>query len=834
MSEHAPTNANANADHVDHVDRNESTVQTAIAHVDGIAKPYRPLSMATPKQVQQSYPADQHSHTGSHQNFDANDTFRLVDESAHDAARSLQQFAAGLGEHACMTEVPSETPQDGHDEEAVVYTQTRMLQDPTGRVQYIGDSATLSFLQLIRMMVENASGPSPFTSDPRRHKITESNFSLPSNMPQRHLLPDVKTARILVDSFFMNTHGLLHVFERRDFMAALESCYNDPLSAQSSWLCVFNLVLAVGLMLATPRPGTNEAAVIDKLRNEQLDRTEIFYMNAKSFNDPLTGFEDADFWSVQALLLMAVYMLAKTKRNAAFTLLGMAVRSAYSMGLHREETMVIFSPEERALRRNLWRSLFVMDRFLSCSLGRPTAISEEDCSGNTLQPPDPDRDSYAFGFGTGLPTASVFTKTSVLGLEAAVRSCSVIGTILKRVYQQRRISTRLAQEIADICKLWPKALAPMLHWRQATAAPPCQGIAILHVNLLYCHSIILLTRPFFLFILNAEIQKDLARGTLGSRPARNYAQMEKFGEACVIASTHTVVLVQNTSEAGYLPRRNPVVIYFLFAAALILLSNEFASLYLNTSADQCIRNAITIMAYCAETDPLASRLLYIFSAYRDVVIQQRRRQQMRQQTQATIPSPMAVLQPIYSVKQPATGHVNTLFRPNMQQQYLHVQSQMESSQAAAPLTRSQSDPTNPIQAQSSQQQTPPAARRISFAEPHPSPQVGGEVFRTVSNGTPAAGNSTPTIHDAITSPQPMPLNSIPSLERHISLSDLLDLSSLDNTGVQGVRSEGSSAPDEQIDFDVLWNWPSNTPVAGSPHVQGVSDSAVPLFGVMDP
>jgi hypothetical protein len=37
-------------------------------------------------------------------------------------------------------------------------------------------------------------------------------------------------------------------------------------------------------------------------------------MNAK-VNDPIIGFEDAGFWSIQALLLMAVYMLTVSKRH---------------------------------------------------------------------------------------------------------------------------------------------------------------------------------------------------------------------------------------------------------------------------------------------------------------------------------------------------------------------------------------------------------------------------------------------------------------------------------------------------------------------------------------
>ncbi|KAF2092151.1 hypothetical protein K490DRAFT_18591, partial [Saccharata proteae CBS 121410] len=498
-----------------------------------------------------------------------------------------------------------------------------MLQDPTGRLLYVGDSASLSFLQLLRMMVENVAGPSAFTTDPRRHKITETPFSLPPSTSFTHLLPDKKTARVLVDSFFVNTHGFMQVFDRHAFFATLDNCYADPLNAEPSWLCLLNLVFAIGLMLALPRSGTEEAHIIEKLQNQHADRAEVFYFNAKSLNDPLTGFEDADFWSVQALLLMSYYMLVKSKRNMAFALLGMAVRSAYALGLHREETMIIFSLDEQAARRNLWKSLFVMDRFLSFSLGRPTAISEDDCSGDTLRPSP--FESESFGFDSAFLPPTSRGNSTACALEAAVRSCSVIGRILKQVYQQRKISTRLAQEIADVCKMWPKALAPSLHWRKAATATPSEGIAILHANLFYCHSIILLTRPFFLYIMNTETQRELASNGAPLKQRQKHLRMERFSEACVIASTHSIVLVQNAFEAGYLPRRNPCVIYFLFAATLVLLANEFAVLYTNATADQCIQAAKHVVAYCADSDPQAPRLFHILMAFQDAVSQQRER-----------------------------------------------------------------------------------------------------------------------------------------------------------------------------------------------------------------
>lgn len=428
----------------------------------------------------------------------------------------------------------------------------------------------------------------------------------------------------------------------------------------------------------------------------------------------------------------------------------MAVRSAFALGLHREETLVIFTPEDQDVRRNLWRSLYVLDRFLSASLGRPAAISEEDCSGETLNPAR--SQSY--------PITTDFNHTNSLGLEASVRSCHVIGVILRKVYQKRKMSTKLAQEIADQCKLWPKALSPTLHWRQASATNPSQGIAILHVNLFYCHSIILLTRPFFLYLLNAEIQKT--KRSPSHRKPRTGCKMEKFSEACVIASTHTIVLVQNAFEGRYLQQRNPFVTYFLFAAALVVLSNEFAGLYPNSSADQCIENAITIAAYCGETDPQASRLLYILTTFRNVVT-----------TQA---------------------------RMNRASQYPQNEGSMQS------LFSQISQNSHPTAAQAARD---PAA---TFGPP------------TENIDSIASSDKIPTIdHSA-----PLPSAS----SRHGSYSGLLDLTHALTAG-----SDESSAPDEQIEFDALWQWSSATPAVGTPGfdggIQGISDSSVPLFGMTD-
>jgi hypothetical protein len=219
----------------------------------------------------------------------------------------------------------------------------------------------------------------------------------------------------------------------------------------------------------------------------------------------------------------------------------MAVRSAFALGLHREDNALIFSKVESKVRRNLWRTLYILDRFLSAALGRPTAISDEDCSDGSLDAPEKSFETED-------------ERISSLALDAAVKTCHVIGDTLRRVYSKRKISTAIAQEIAQKLDSWNGSLNPDLHWRQSRnhAATPSCGIATVHTNLLHCHSIMLLTRPFFLYILKAGITH---------KPPHVSQRMETFAQTCVEAAQHSLFIAQAAMDASYLPQCNPFIMY---------------------------------------------------------------------------------------------------------------------------------------------------------------------------------------------------------------------------------------------------------------------------------
>ena len=476
----------------------------------------------------------------------------------------------------------------------------------------------------------------------------------------------------------------------------------------------------------------------------------------------------------------------------------MAARSAYSLGLHREETLIIFPPSEQHIRRQVWRSLFVMDRFLAVSLGRPPAIHEGDCSGDALNPP---------------PTSPHPTPTDMKfyhsGLEAGVRGCHILSVIIKDVYSKRKVSTKIAQDIAERCKVWPKTLPPALHWRQASPSNPRQAILVLHVNMLYCHAIILFTRPFFLYLLSAEMQRTHTGSKHDPEPRRG--KTEKFSEACVIAALHTISLIQTACEGGYLPMQNPFVIYCLFSAALVVLSCRLTSRSTHEASAQAVENASSLLSYCGQLDAQAARMLQIFTSLREVVLKQE--------------------QQSHDSQQPTPG---TLILPSANPGSFPQQVSPLIQQLANPEPSSQLLPQHVPQRQHSRPTTTP-----SFS------------FSTTLSSTSESSQPNPSPLPPPDSYQNPPAPRMPLMPTD-SFSALLDLDNAKNplyslTTNSNPGSDDSSGMENEIDFAALWPWPGNANANGflSPGVcqggmrlkdlgvQGVSDSSVPLFGVVN-
>lgn len=89
--------------------------------------------------------------------------------------------------------------------------------------------------------------------------------------------------------------------------------------------------------------------------------------------------------SIQALLLLALALRARHKEGVAWHVIGHAVRMAQSLGLHRlqKDAMPDALRKNMILDRNIWWSLFCLEKMMALQTGRPSAIHDEDCDQST-------------------------------------------------------------------------------------------------------------------------------------------------------------------------------------------------------------------------------------------------------------------------------------------------------------------------------------------------------------------------------------------------------------------------------------------------------------------
>ncbi|CAL5872177.1 uncharacterized protein PFLUO_LOCUS6435 [Penicillium psychrofluorescens] len=79
--------------------------------------------------------------------------------------------------------------------------------------------------------------------------------------------------------------------------------------------------------------------------------------------------------NIRALLLLSLFLHNHNERNAAWNLVGTAMRLSFAVGLHRaSDNGLHFRPMEREVRKRVFCTLYSFEQFLASSLGRPSGF----------------------------------------------------------------------------------------------------------------------------------------------------------------------------------------------------------------------------------------------------------------------------------------------------------------------------------------------------------------------------------------------------------------------------------------------------------------------------
>ncbi|KAE8307748.1 hypothetical protein BDV41DRAFT_568806 [Aspergillus transmontanensis] len=103
---------------------------------------------------------------------------------------------------------------------------------------------------------------------------------------------------------------------------------------------------------------------------------ERFYMTALQQASAMC--EARSIENIKAMTLLVVYHLRSASSQGVWYMIGLAMRTAIDLGLHRKANEVSLDPFTAQLRRRLFWTVYYLERVVSMSLGRPFSIADRN------------------------------------------------------------------------------------------------------------------------------------------------------------------------------------------------------------------------------------------------------------------------------------------------------------------------------------------------------------------------------------------------------------------------------------------------------------------------
>jgi hypothetical protein len=140
-----------------------------------------------------------------------------------------------------------------------------------------------------------------------------------------------------------------------------------------------------------------------------------------------------DMPSLQAILFMILFLQSSANLSTCYSYIGIALRSALRMGLHRNLTYN-FNPIERETRRRVFWIIRKMDTYVAALLGFPKMLSDQDVDQELPIEVD---DEYITEAGI-LPMPpgklSVFTASN-----AHTRLMAILAKVIREIYPTKTV-----------------------------------------------------------------------------------------------------------------------------------------------------------------------------------------------------------------------------------------------------------------------------------------------------------------------------------------------------------------------------------------------------------
>ncbi|KAF5003856.1 hypothetical protein FDECE_9621, partial [Fusarium decemcellulare] len=383
------------------------------------------------------------------------------------------------------------------------------------------------------------------------------NQSSPHELPDITGLPSLDHALYLFQSFKFHLGSTYRLFDEVEFEGQIREFYaNAQQKAIDSrlWFVKYLLILAFGTAFHAPPSNSKEPPGAK------------FFVRAMGLMPDHTALWKDSLLAIEVLAMAGLYLYSIDERESAHVYLGQAIRIAQLEGLHTQLPDNELGIETVTCCRDLWWTLYIMDRHFSSSLGLPMSVQDSDIT-TTVNPPN----IGSQGDSARSLQVNLSHLLSVILTTLYKPEKTPLGTFLE---QTRAILHTLAHHAQEIEKII------LLKFQNSVDTMP-RGTR--YITLLYHQCVIVATRPLLLSVLKERLDM------LGHPGDENWESF--LSQTATVISTGIKsavktlqILTSDYSLLGYVEVFTPYDLEFAFGAALHL--NMATALFPGVADDQ--------------------------------------------------------------------------------------------------------------------------------------------------------------------------------------------------------------------------------------------------------
>ncbi|KAH6899480.1 fungal-specific transcription factor domain-containing protein [Coprinopsis sp. MPI-PUGE-AT-0042] len=279
------------------------------------------------------------------------------------------------GAHAPSTDEDEESSSEEVDDDEIKVVPDCLLSSfflQPGEDHFFGPSSCLRLLATALEFKEE------YQHNPHALKLVFDKYKRPhfwaahpwegtsSRKHQELLFPEADHIEQLVDVYFSKIHPFTPFLHRRSFEQSVRA---------RAYLSDSSFGAALLALCALASRYSNDRRVFDASVNSELGCGYHWFQQVEA---SVSISKTPTLHGIQACYMAAMYAFSSSATEKAWYLIGMAIRAAQDLGLHRSSRSESKPTILSELRNRLWWAITVAERLISTQCGRPCSIQPWD------------------------------------------------------------------------------------------------------------------------------------------------------------------------------------------------------------------------------------------------------------------------------------------------------------------------------------------------------------------------------------------------------------------------------------------------------------------------